>query len=268
MKYKIGEVAKLLGMSTEGVRYYEKCGIVTPKKQEGSTFRYYDVWDIHILVRAKTYRSLGFSLQEISNIINSNKCMNMSAFLTDKMKALEDDIIYNLNLIKRAGQIRAMYQEAHSMEYRYRIEYCPGIYRINTQDEYTLIRETSVLSIAHEWISKAPFVFTSGLFPKAELQRNGSNYNLGFGIEEEYADYLHVKPDDYVRYYPPRLCVYTALPSDSETLLSTAQLSGALEYIHSEGLKLADNAFSMVFDFHMDDEVYRDVHRIWFPIEE
>lgn len=268
MKYKIGDVAKLLGITTEGLRYYEKFGIVTPKKQEGSSFRYYDVWDIHILVRVKAYRSLGFSLHEISSIINSNNYIDMPSSLTDKIKDLENTIVYNLNLIKRASQLRSMFKDAQSMKYRYRLEYCPGIYRINTQDEYTLYRDETVLSLAHDWISKAPFVFTSGLFSKEELLKCGSNYNFGFGVEEEYADYLQVKPDDEVKYYPPRLCVYTAMPSDSTTLLSTSHLSGAMEYIHSKGLKLADDAFSCVFDFHKDEDVYKDLHCIWFPVEE
>ena len=39
--YKIGEVARLLGLTTQALRFYEQEGVVTPKKSENGT-RYYD----------------------------------------------------------------------------------------------------------------------------------------------------------------------------------------------------------------------------------
>lgn len=268
MLHKIGDIAKMMGISTEGLRYYEECGIVTPKKRAGSSCRYYDTWDIHILVSARTYRSLGFSLQEISAIINHRKSMDIPAMLDAKEKELEEAILFNLNLLKRNAQMRTMFQEYQTMEYRYRIENSPGIYRISTQDEFSLITTPSACSLAHQWISKAPFVFTCCLLPKEELEKGGDKFSVGFGIDEKYADYLKVEQDDFVRYFPPRRCVYTTLPSSSDIIFSCTNLSGAMAYIHSQGLKLADDALSLVFNFHREGETYKDVHRVWLPIDD
>jgi len=268
MLYKIGDIAQLLGISTEGLRYYEECGIITPKKREGSSCRYYDTWDIHILVSARSYRSLGFSLQEISDIINSKGSMDIPAMLDAKEKELEEAILCNLNLIIKNAQIKTMFQEYQTMEDRYRIENSPGIYRISTQDEYTLITSPATSSLAHQWIGKAPFVFTCILLPKEELEKCGGKFSVGFGIDEKYADYLKVEQDDYVRYFPPRRCVYTTIQSSSDIIFSSAKLAGAMAYIHSQGLKLADDALSLVFNFHKKGEIYRNVHRVWLPIDD
>ncbi|TWH45527.1 MerR family transcriptional regulator [Sporomusa sp. KB1] len=266
-KYKIGAMARLLGMSTEGLRYYEESGIITPKKQEDSKYRYYDVWDIHILVRARAYRRLGFSLQDVYAIINSQEDIDISQLLTEREKEIQAKIVYNINLLRRSRQIRAMYQDAQSMINQYRLEDCPGVYRINTQNKSNLISDPAVRLCAREWIEMVPFVFSSGLFPREEIEKGGEHYNLGFGIEEEYASYLKVAENEYVKYHPARLCVYTVLPSSSDVALTTARLSGALEYMQRHNLKLIDNAFSMLINFHKQADTYRNLHRVWLPVE-
>ena len=42
MRYKIGDVAKILGISTDLIRYYEKKGVVSPEKGQHNSYRYYD----------------------------------------------------------------------------------------------------------------------------------------------------------------------------------------------------------------------------------
>ena len=47
MAYKIGEVAKLLGISSETVRYYEREGVIQSQKiDQESGYRYYEALDI------------------------------------------------------------------------------------------------------------------------------------------------------------------------------------------------------------------------------
>ena len=40
--YKIGEAARLLGLSTEALRYYERKGLIVPHKDSVSNYRYFD----------------------------------------------------------------------------------------------------------------------------------------------------------------------------------------------------------------------------------
>lgn len=40
--YKIGEIAKLLGISAETIRNYEKKGLIEPYKED-SNYRYFDI---------------------------------------------------------------------------------------------------------------------------------------------------------------------------------------------------------------------------------
>lgn len=69
--YTIGETAKLLGITTQTLRHYEKIGILKPKKIDDQTgYRYYSFNQFHIIDRVKYLQGLGLNLTEIGNIIN------------------------------------------------------------------------------------------------------------------------------------------------------------------------------------------------------
>ena len=44
--YKIGDVSEMLNMSSEMVRYYEKCGAIHPARNDNNQYREYCLNDI------------------------------------------------------------------------------------------------------------------------------------------------------------------------------------------------------------------------------
>ena len=65
MRYTIGDVSRVLGMTTSALHFYEKDGIIeTPKEESGR--RYYENVDVNRLISAKKYRAMGVSLKEIA----------------------------------------------------------------------------------------------------------------------------------------------------------------------------------------------------------
>lgn len=64
MRYRIGEVADFFGLTKEGVRYYERKGLLTSIRDEQTGYRYYEREQITHLKRIRLYESMGFSLDE------------------------------------------------------------------------------------------------------------------------------------------------------------------------------------------------------------
>ena len=65
MRYSIGDVSRVLGMTTSALHFYEKEGIIdTPKVESG--WRYYQEADISRLVSAKKYRAMGVPVRDIA----------------------------------------------------------------------------------------------------------------------------------------------------------------------------------------------------------
>ena len=70
--YTIGKAAKLSGLSIDTIRYYEKEGMLSVKRSGDSKYRLFDqsvIARLHFIKRAK---GLGFSLQEIKDLLLLN----------------------------------------------------------------------------------------------------------------------------------------------------------------------------------------------------
>ena len=66
MRYKIGDVARILGISPDLIRYYEEKGVVSPQKDPYNNYRYYDTWDINFLLDCLWYKNFGFGIDQVA----------------------------------------------------------------------------------------------------------------------------------------------------------------------------------------------------------
>ncbi len=65
MRYSIGDVSRVLGMTTSALHFYEKEGIIdTPRVESGR--RYYQEADINRLISAKKYRAMDVPVRDIA----------------------------------------------------------------------------------------------------------------------------------------------------------------------------------------------------------
>jgi DNA-binding transcriptional MerR regulator len=76
--YKIGDVARLLGSTTQALRFYEQEGVIVPQKTENGT-RIYTESDIIRLLAFKRFQLLDFSVQ---NVADHFKHGNLDSLLT------------------------------------------------------------------------------------------------------------------------------------------------------------------------------------------
>ncbi len=88
-RYVISITAKMLGIQTHTLRYYEKIGIIEPARS-GGNIRLYSERDITLLRRAKTLMDdLGVNLAGVEVILRMAQRMNE---LQDYMEELESEL--------------------------------------------------------------------------------------------------------------------------------------------------------------------------------
>ena len=95
---KIGEIAKASGVGIDTLRYYEKEGLLRPTGRSDSGYRHYDhhaVQQMQFILKAKT---LGFSLQEIRELLSlridreHQPCSSVKDLAQAKLKNIEAKI--------------------------------------------------------------------------------------------------------------------------------------------------------------------------------
>ena len=90
----ISEVAKLVGLSSKQIRDYEKSGLLKPVQRSLSGYRHYEEKDLERLRFIRHSRDVGFSLQQIHQLLQLQDNPNRSS---REVKALTTQHIKTLN---------------------------------------------------------------------------------------------------------------------------------------------------------------------------
>ena len=99
--YTIGETAKLLGVSAQALRYYDRENILRPEYiNEQTGYRYYTYRQFHVIDRIKYFQSFGLSLEEIGEIIRQGTAEHLLTRLTARKEVLLEQINQTVEQIK------------------------------------------------------------------------------------------------------------------------------------------------------------------------
>lgn len=110
-EYMIKELARLYGVGTDTLRYYERLGLIRPRRGENG-YRLYSLRDIYRLTIIRDLRQLGFSTDRISAYLDDLNISNTQALLAEE-QGLVRQRIQQLCQIDRAISER----QKHLKEY-------------------------------------------------------------------------------------------------------------------------------------------------------
>lgn len=71
--YNIRDVEKLTGISKQNIRYYEKQGLLHPKRNPENLYREYSGEDVELLLRIKLFRKLDMPLEDIRSLLEGER---------------------------------------------------------------------------------------------------------------------------------------------------------------------------------------------------
>lgn len=104
-QYKVGEIAKKVGVNVETIRYYEKIALMPKPKRKESRYRVYDENDLKRLLFIKKAKELGFTLKEIKELLelkieSTATCGDIKHLAEQKIKYV-DEKIHDLKNIRK-----------------------------------------------------------------------------------------------------------------------------------------------------------------------
>lgn len=82
MDYTISAIARLAGISTRTLRYYDEIGLLSPKDLTDSGYRVYGAKEVDALQQILFYREMGVALEDIKDIISAPTFKRLEALET------------------------------------------------------------------------------------------------------------------------------------------------------------------------------------------
>ena len=268
MRYKIGEVARILGISTDLIRYYEKKGVVKPKKDLANRYRYYDVSDVNLLIDCIWYKKMGFGIEEIGRMSNVESHDDLGTRLISRSEEISEGIRYREMLLARMNSLTdsiARVKEGVGIcDLRQNREF---LYYLNRKNEK--FDDSPVLRyLNEEWSRYMPFTKRVFYIEEDALSGRNNDYRWGYSIGTKYVSYFSVKSELPVKKMPKNLCVHAAFISHGNSGFTARHLDFMKAYAEENGYKLLGFAFGNLVCGVKEESLLTGYFEAWMPIEQ
>lgn len=70
---RIGDVARIVGVSTRTIRHYHRIGLLGEPARESNGYRTYGLDDVVLLLRIRRLAETGMSLDEIADVLDDDE---------------------------------------------------------------------------------------------------------------------------------------------------------------------------------------------------
>ncbi|WP_238902816.1 MULTISPECIES: MerR family transcriptional regulator [unclassified Clostridium] len=271
MSLKIGEVSKLLDLPVETIRFYEQQNIVRPSRIKDSKYRHYEPWDIFYLAECMKYRSMGFSVKEISRLMYEENLNFLIKRIESKELNLTQEIQYNTMKIEYLENYRRKLETVALNQGNFWFCKQPERkYMVCTErngSQYLDFDYRNTLYAA--WMKKYPFIDSALHIPLEHL----SNFHTidhdfwSFIVDARYVPALGLPIDDSVKTIPPQLCVSTIINAGEKDELSLKMIEPAIEYVNKSDFSISgDIVGSILVRVHENSKLCRYIE-IMIPVE-
>ncbi|MCL1896119.1 MAG: MerR family transcriptional regulator [Clostridiales bacterium] len=268
MRYKIGEVARILGISTDLIRYYEEKGVVKPQKNRANRYRYYDAWDINHLIECIWYKKMGFGIEDIGRMSNTESYEELVARLTARSETLSNDIHYQQMLLAR---MRSLTDSV--VHIKGGVGVCglrPNrefLYYLNRRNE-AFDNDPSLRGLNEVWSRYMPFTKRLFLVGPEALAGENDDYRWGYSIGMGYAEHFSVAEAPPVMKMEESQCIHAAFISHGKGDFTARRLDFMTEFAAENGLEPKGFAFGNLVCSVMEDGALTGYFEAWMPVEQ
>lgn len=268
MRYKIGDVAKILGISPDLLRYYEKKGVVMPMKDKHNDYRYYDFWDINFLLDCLWFKNFGFSIDQISEMVQIPSAEELDTLFLNKEDELHATIERCQMLLRRSEEHRNDLKKTQELLGVCEIVDSPEYIRYLNRYTDAYDNTPSLQKLSHDWLELQPF--TRRCFeiePEFLLSDDGKDYAWGLSLDMEYVKELNVSTAPPVAHIPSHKSVHSVFKSSGKGNFSPQLIRYLVDYALECGYQLCGPARGNLLCSVKQPDGLTGYFEVWIPIE-
>lgn len=257
MRYKIGELAKILDVSTNTVRRYEDMGYIKAVRDESSGYRYYDEDSLFAIINAKLMRKYGFSHEEIENMMNLGLNGMIDAY-EDRMAAMDKEIAYLTYLRHRIKDDIVMMKKAADDVDAYERNSSDFMYVLYKEGD-KLLTEPDRLRQITEFLYASPEVQRICIIRKEDFLRGDYKLNWGWAVKYEHVAKYNLMTNQYAEHYGSKPSVMSFVKGESITANSSDKeavnrlLRKSLDYMEDNNMTLGGDIIGIFVTRAMED---------------
>lgn len=266
LTFQIGKIAKLLGMSTEGLRLYERIGILNPQRDTNSgAYRTYEHFDFTALIRARGYHYAGFSSKEIAGLINADDIKEVIGQYGIREHELEHEIWKKQMILQNIRELRDLSAKAERNLWNITVCEQPAMFRFPFMSDAVFLLHAEQEKTFQQWIANSPMVFISQSNDWEQLLSGKEQITAALGVFENYVSALELDLQ-WASYHPASRALYIIVLEQGDGFQPLSCLNPLMEYVKKHNIAVAGNPVSRTFLSLNKRENYTRYREVWLPV--
>lgn len=263
MNYKIGDVSRMLRLSDQMIRYYEKCGVLQPERSENGKYRSYTDMDIFALFDAMRYKEWGIPIAKIGGIVAEDYFDQMSELLRAYEDQLDEEVKYKSLSLQRVREVRDRLRISQYNTGNVWADLMPAC------TFYYLGRSSSDEYDAGQLDDRMAELIYSGRYitffdPYVEYQEQDGEW--WYMIQQIYHDQLNLPDYGKIRKEPEHLVLKTVIDMGEKGQFSTEKCKVLLDYAEAHHYETDGSIHGMIIGRGTQNGQYRRMMELWTPI--
>lgn len=261
---KIGDVSKFLHISDQMIRYYEKNGVISPRRSGNGNYREYTSMDVFLLFDALKYKEWNINIKDIHSIVDEKYYDNLIDMLQLFLDDLDAKIDYQTILKDKISQLNKDLKICRYNVNHFWIDLIPEkiLFYSGTSkgDQYghsELDDKTGNMIFSSKYISFFD-VFT---------EFNQNYHSWYYSIEKKYYEQLNLSAYEYEKKLPEQYCVCTVINMGEEGEFSSDLLKPLYRFINENGYRQIGNAYGIIIGRGNENNKFSRIMKVHVPIK-
>lgn len=253
MEYHIRELSEILQLSCDMIRYYEKKGVICPKRDEKNNYRVYSTMDLLSLAEAVHFKQFDVNIGDFDYMKNNDHSEKFLKHLTMFKKRLTEEVEYKNLLINRADELIERYRISWANLGHFWVKHVPSYckYRLCSLEEGCFFDITQSTPVLHSLFDRTISPFCDGMI---EFSDAADAWNIV--IADKYSGSLDL-PKESKEIEPAHFCLCNVVDVDEMGGFSHHCYEPLLEFAEKEGYPLTGQLTGILCSKGVEKSVFR-----------
>lgn len=268
MDYTIKKFASMQGLTVDTLRQYEKKGIIRPYQDEENGYRYYSDMDVRIVSTSRWFSSLGFSLSQVAEIMESLHNEVLQDAFSRRVREQKRQIAFEEKRLQEMLKFQRYYELIENGEPLYEEVMLPEMFLLPHSHNDQLIQDEEVLPFVRAWMELLPVTYYTRWIPDECIKgEKAFSYFMALCINKEDAELWPLPIPHFARSSPKRKCIHTILRKNHEEMLTHKHLEEPLQYLKERSFILSGDIMTMYISSRVEGGQKVNYHYAYFPVE-
>ncbi len=268
IKYRIGNISKFLGVTTESLRHYQKFSILNSKKDANSTYKHFDAISVGRLLAMRKMRTAGYSLADISKTMKEFSLEEYYNTFYENTQSAKEKLEYQKFLIERMESHLLFAEKIFHDDITFNIEKSPEYYCFDYLIGNKLTVHEPYLEQFAQWSEHMLFVLNYSPCTFDSLDNGITDVKIGLAVDDKSVDFFDLNTSGLVYKRQSKLSLTCPIRHNfNGKLIGKIRLQDIEEYVSQNKLTPKGEPFYIgEISYHQNGEEFF-FSKLYIPLE-